>query len=241
MCPLSSASRQRRRAPTVIRSCTVRDDGGSAVVSRRSSKEPSLLFLSESIALALDHQGMAVMQQAIEDRGRQDVVAEDRAPLRHDLVGGDQQAAAFVPAGDELEKEMSAASLERQVAELVDDEQLRLRVKHQAVAELSVGFGFRQRRQERGGAGKEYRVAGFDDGAPERDREMRLPDAGRAEDEHVFGLREKARRRELAHEALIDRGLEFELEVIEGLHRRKVRDLEAHGDASPLLRIDFLT
>ena len=53
------------------------------------------------------------------DRGppRQDVVAEDRAPLRDDLVGGDQQAAAFVPAGDELKKEMGAASFKRQIAE----------------------------------------------------------------------------------------------------------------------------
>src|SRR5579864_2700956 len=204
MCPLSSASRQRRRAPTVIRSCTVRDDGGSAVVSRRSSKEPSLLFLSESIALALDYQGVAVMQQAIEDRGRQDVVAEDRAPLRHDLVGGDQQAAAFVPAGDELEKEMGAASLERQVAELVDDQQLRLRVKHQTVAQLPISFGFRERRQERRGAREEDGVAGLDDRPPERDREMRLADAGRAEDQDVFGLTEEACRRELAHQPLID-------------------------------------
>jgi hypothetical protein len=60
------------------------------------------------------------MEQAIEDRGGEDVVAEDRAPLRDDLIGGDQEAAAFVPASDELEKERRAASFKRQVAELVD-------------------------------------------------------------------------------------------------------------------------
>ena len=69
------------------------------------------------------------MQQPVEDRGGEDLVAEDGAPLRDDLVGGDQQAAAFVPAGDELEKEMGAAPLKRQVAELVDDQQLRLACK----------------------------------------------------------------------------------------------------------------
>ena len=63
-----------------------------------------------------------------------------------------------------------------------------LRVKHQAVAQLPVGFGFGQRRQERGGAREEDGVAGFDDGAAERDREMRFADAGRAEDQDVFGL-----------------------------------------------------
>src|ERR1700730_16791790 len=87
------------------------------------------------------------MEQAVEDRGGEDVVTEDRAPLRHDLVRGDQQAAAFVPTGDELEKEMRAASFKGQVAKLVDDQQLRLRVEHQAVAQLSIGFGFGQGRQ----------------------------------------------------------------------------------------------
>ena len=58
------------------------------------------------------------MEQAVENRGRQDVVAEDGAPLRHDLIGGDEQAAALVAAGDELEKEMGAPSFKRQVAEL---------------------------------------------------------------------------------------------------------------------------
>src|SRR5947207_13153945 len=110
------------------------------------------------------------MEQAIEDRGSEDVVAEDRAPLRDELVGGDEQAPAFVPAGDELEKEMRAVSFERQVAELVDDQQLRLRVKHQAVAQLPGGFGFRQGRQQRGCACEEDWVSGFYDHAAQRGR-----------------------------------------------------------------------
>ena len=61
------------------------------------------------------------MQEPIEDRRGEDIVAEDRAPLRDDLIGGDQQATALVAAGDELEKEMDgAASFKRQVAELVE-------------------------------------------------------------------------------------------------------------------------
>jgi len=47
---------------------------------------------------------VAVVEQPVEDRSGQAVVAEDGAPLRHDLVGGDEQAAAFVPPCDELEK-----------------------------------------------------------------------------------------------------------------------------------------
>ena len=67
---------------------------------------------------------------------------------------------------------------------------------------------------------------GFDDGAAEGDGEVRFADAGRAEDQDVLRLGEKAAGREFADEALIDRRLEFELEVVEGLHGREVRDLQ---------------
>src|SRR5213593_172145 len=50
--------------------------------------EPGLALLPEPIALALDHEGVAVMQESIEDGGGDDVVAEDLTPLRHALPGG---------------------------------------------------------------------------------------------------------------------------------------------------------
>jgi hypothetical protein len=127
-----------------------------------------------------------------------------------------------------------------QVAELVDNQQLGFAEKHQAISELPVGLGARQRRQERGGADEEDRVAGFDYGAPEGNREMRLADTRRAKDQDVFGLTEKAAGGELADEALIDRRLEFEIEIVERFHGREVRDLESHRDARALLGLDLL-
>ena len=105
-----------------------------ASVARRLAgpcQHPRLFLLFQPIALALDHQGVAVMEQAIENGRGQDLVAEDRAPLRDDLIRRNQQAAAFVAAGDELEEEMRAAPLKRQIPELVDDQELRLAEEHQ--------------------------------------------------------------------------------------------------------------
>src|SRR5262245_61862025 len=110
----------------------------SAFVSSDATEQPGLLFLTQTIALTLDHQRVAVVQQPIEDRRGQDIVAEDGSPLRHELIRGDEQAGALVATRDQLEKEMRAAALKRQVSELVDDQQLRLRVKHQSVTELAV-------------------------------------------------------------------------------------------------------
>ena len=101
----------------MIREAERWEEPTSAVVPRCSSKETRLLLLSEAVAVALNHECVTVMEEPIEDRGGEDVVAEDRTPLRDDLIGGDQQAAAIVPAGNELEKEVRAASFKRQVAE----------------------------------------------------------------------------------------------------------------------------
>jgi hypothetical protein len=144
------------------------------------------------------------MEEPVQDGGGQDLIAEDRAPLRHHLIGGDQQAAALVAPRDQLEEEMGAAPLEGQIAELVDDQQLRLGEKHQPVGELTIGLGPRERAEERGRTDEEDRVPRFDDGAPEGDRQMRLADAGWAEDQDVFRLRKKSTGGQLADEALID-------------------------------------
>ena len=48
-------------------------------------------------------------EQAIENGGGEDIVAEDRVPLRDDLSGGDQQTPTIVSAGDQLEEAMCAA------------------------------------------------------------------------------------------------------------------------------------
>jgi len=53
--------------------------------------------------------------------------------LRDQLIGRDQQAAALVSAGHELEEQMRTAPLERQVPELVDHQQLRLAVEQQPI------------------------------------------------------------------------------------------------------------
>lgn len=67
-------------------------------------------------------------------------------------------------------------------------------------------------------------------------RHPRGTDAGRAEDEDVFGAGDAAAGGELADELVVDRGLEAEVEVVESLHTREVRDLDVRGDALSLTR-----
>jgi hypothetical protein len=52
-----------------------------------------------------------------------DFVTEHLAPAAERLVGSDDQGGAFVARGDELEEQVRRFGLERDVADLVDDEQ----------------------------------------------------------------------------------------------------------------------
>src|SRR5206468_3094592 len=146
---------------------------------RAMQPKPGLALLPEPIALALDHEGVAVMQESIEDGGGDDVVAEDLTPLRHALIRRDQHRRFLVAMAHELKEEMSTLAFERHVAELVDDEQLRFAVEEHPTREDALALAVDEVGEERRRRGEEHGVASLDDGAAEGDRQVRLADAGR--------------------------------------------------------------
>jgi hypothetical protein len=87
---------------------------------------------------------------------------------------------------------------------------------------------------------KRARVPGFHGRAPQRYREVGLADAGRSEDQDVLGGGDEAPGGELTYELLVHGWLELEVESLECLDRRKVRDLDAHRNPLALLGVDLL-
>jgi hypothetical protein len=61
-----------------------------------------------------------VVDEPVDHRGGDHVVAEDLAPAAEGLVGGDDQARALVARRDELEEEVGGFGFEGDVADLVD-------------------------------------------------------------------------------------------------------------------------
>ena len=61
------------------------------------------------------------MDEPVDHRGGDHVVAEDLAPGAERLVGGDDHRGVLVAAGDELEHQVRGFGVERDVADLVDD------------------------------------------------------------------------------------------------------------------------
>jgi len=65
------------------------------------------------------------MQNPVEDGRGDDAVAKDLAPAAEALVAREDHRASLVAAADELKEEIGAGAIDRQVADLGDDQQSR--------------------------------------------------------------------------------------------------------------------
>ena len=103
----------------------------TAVVTRRAmvvtprlgGRDAAEVAVFEPVAVAFEGDDLGVVDEAVDHGGGDDVVAEDLAPAAERLVAGDDQAGPFVAGGDELEEQVRGFGLERDVADLVDDQQ----------------------------------------------------------------------------------------------------------------------
>ena len=78
---------------------------------------------SEPVAGALDLDDDGVMQQAVEQCGGHDRVAEHLGPFGESSIGGQDHGAFLVACADQLEEQAGTFFGQRQVADLIDDEQ----------------------------------------------------------------------------------------------------------------------
>lgn len=108
--------------------------------------QTGLALLLEPVAVALDQDGVAVVERAIEDRGVLDLAAEDGAPLRTSWVVVMRVLLRSYLLAMSWKEQVHPALLERQLAELVDHEQLGLAKKER----LSFEVGRRTRRALQG-------------------------------------------------------------------------------------------
>ena len=106
--------------------------------------------LTHPVAVAVDVDDMAVVQQAIDERSSHDLVAQDLAPLLEALVGRQHSGCALIAPVDELEEEHRAGLADRQVADLVDDQELGIGEDLEAESQLAGGLGFFERGDEIG-------------------------------------------------------------------------------------------
>ncbi len=175
-------------------------------------------MLAHPVAVPADVDDVAVVEEAVDERRRHDVVAQHLAPVLEALVAREHGARVLVAAGHELEEEHGPGPANRQIADLVDDHQAREDQGPEAVAQPARLLGVLERRDEVGEGGVVDAAAAFGRGDGEADRQVGLPDAGGSEEHHILPALDEAQRMETLQLVPPDARLEAEVEVGQGLH-----------------------
>ena len=96
---------------------------------------------AQAVACPFDLNDDGMVTQPIQKRGGNDGIAEGVAPSS---VGRHDHCAFFVSCVDQLEEQICAALSDRQVADLVDDEQRGTGAEPDLLGELPLSFSFGQ-------------------------------------------------------------------------------------------------
>ena len=78
----------------------------------------------EAPAIVSSFDNVAVMSEAIEQRGRHLGVGEDAGPFAKGKIGGDDDRGALVKPADEIEQQLTAGLGEGQIAEFIEDNEV---------------------------------------------------------------------------------------------------------------------
>lgn len=191
---------------------------------------------------AIEDEEAAALEGAVDDGLGQVVVVEDGAPGgERRLVGGEEdRAPAQVAVVDDVEQHVGGVGPIGEVADLVDDEDVRMDVLGERLPQAAIAAGGGEIVDELGGGGEERRGAVLDGAVGDRDREMRLPAAGLAHEDQIAPLGDELGAEVGAEELQAHGRLERKVEVIDGLEEREVRVVDGASETGLLTVSDLL-
>ena len=143
-------------------------------------------------------------------------------------------APLLVAGVDELEEQVAAAGDDRQVADLVDDEQRRPAEEADALVQPAFALGPGQRGDEVGQRGEVDALSGLDGLDAERGGEVALAGAGRAEEVDDLAAVDEVELGQRQDAVAVERGLEGEVEAGQRLDRGQAGHAQRRLDAAVL-------
>jgi hypothetical protein len=177
--------------------------------------------LTQAIAGALDLDDHGVVQEPVEERGGHHRVGEDLAPLGKAPVRGEDHRAPLVASVDQLEEQAAAIGHDRQVADLVDDQERSAAEEADLVAQPALALGLGERGNEVGKGDEVDAAPGLDRLDSEGDRKVALARAGRPEQVDDLMAVDEVELGEGQDAVAVERRLEGEVEAGKRLDGRE--------------------
>ena len=161
------------------------------------------------------------MGEAIQESAGEPFGAQHLDPVLERQIGCDDEAGALVSAADDIEEQFGTGLGEWDVAEFVEDEQIEPFELLDEALQVVIVTLFEHMGNQGGNPEKADSPALGAGGKAQGGGQVRLTGAGVTEKEHVFVLIDIFPAHEFTHERLVDRGLRFESEALEGLEHGK--------------------
>src|SRR3954454_6989143 len=177
--------------------------------------------VAQPVGVALEGEDLGVVDEAVDHGGGHDVVGEDLAPAPERLVAGADEGGAFVAGRDELEEQVRRLGLERDVADLVDDQQRVAAEADQLWLQSAGGVGVGEAGDPLAGGGERDPVPGLagPDGQP--DGQVGLAGARWAEEDHVLAGGDEVQGVQVGDEVAAQSAGVVEVDLLQGLAGRE--------------------
>ena len=152
-----------------------------------------------------------MVQQPVQERGGQHLIAQEHAPLRKRPVTGEHNGCLFIARRHQIKEQLGLRRRQPQVAHLVNDQQLRTQIPPTLLAPTG-GLEFLRQLPQRGKPGG---VHSFQRAGGERQSEMRLPDSGWPQKHDISRRLHKAQGAQLFQEPLRHTGLKGKIKALQ--------------------------
>ena len=205
-----------------------------AVLGVRSESAEEVVTAAEPPGGAVDGEDLGVVQEAVDDRDGLDFVAEQLGLFGDALVAGDDHRGAGVAAVDQLEEPVRVAVFESEVANLVDDQDVRALVVGELLAQRPELVGLSELADDVVEGRVAHEVAGAERLHRHTNGNVCLPDSGRAQNQRRDLVLDEPERAELGEAFGVELGLEADVEFIEGLVVRQPGELQPRRVAAAL-------
>ncbi len=147
-----------------------------------------------AVAIAPNVDDVTVMQEPVDEGAGHDVIAEDLAPGFKAFVARQHRGRVFVAPTHQLIKQLRAGARDREIADFVDDHQTRRDERAQSSRVLPRLLRLFQPENQIGQRRVIHAAPPLGRGNGETNREVRFPDARRAEEDDIFAPLDEAPR-----------------------------------------------
>jgi hypothetical protein len=196
--------------------------------------------LLDTIAFAGNGDDLGVMQEPVEDGSGRRHVAQEFAPFFQRTVAGHDGGAVFIPAHDDLQQIFAGVLGQLFQTHVVNDDQVGFEIFAQGFVLLVEGFVLHEIPDQVEDGTVEHQEVLADGLITDGLGQMRFADAGRTEEQDIFGFADKLARRQIVNLLFVDGRIETPIEVLQWFEGVEVGGLGAAFQLALLADVEFV-